>query len=111
MEPQGPTEEQREKILELVHSMQTGVQFEIAHEEGTVEIDFGPSSSASNRKHLRVGVNNALVEIGALRNTLIKCGVFEEHIFWSTYIEALEEEVKGYEKKLSEFMGSVVHLH
>lgn len=81
-----------EGYLAAAHAMQTGAAVELEHGGG----------EECNPKHLRVGVNSAMVEHAALAKLLIGKGVIHE----DEYMEALEQmmmvEVKSYEERLWE---------
>ena len=64
-------EEFVEKSNALLHAIQTGVAFCI--ERGSKEAE---------GKHLRVGINNALCELGAVTKLLIDKGVFTEEEYF-----------------------------
>lgn len=83
----------------LAHAMQSGVA-------QTLFLD--PSSGTP--KHLRVGVNMALVEIGALATLLIEKGVFTRQEYDAILLKGLRQEVASYEASLSEAMGVNVKL-
>jgi|SRR6185437_1930624 len=85
---------------DALHAMQTGVAVEINQNLTT----------AHSAKHLRVGVNSALVQDAALFRLLVKKGII-------TYNEYLEEirlemnrEVDRYEDRLSEMLGKCITL-
>jgi hypothetical protein len=77
------------KAGQLLHAIQSGVAFE--HSLG---------SRDGEPKHLRVGVNNALVEIGAIAKLLIDKGIVKEEEVFQYIVEGLEMEVKSYESRL-----------
>lgn len=60
-------EDKRIKYQKLLHAMQTGVAFKIEKEGKEIE-----------PKHLRVGVNAALVQTSATANLLMKKGLITE---------------------------------
>ena len=73
----------------LVHAMQSGVAWMEARDAS----DLRP-------KHLRVGINSAKVEIGALSRMLVKKGIctFEEIL--EEMITGMKDEVASYERTL-----------
>lgn len=87
-------EEKLQKYYELCHAMQAGVAMKMQKDDH----DTTP-------KHLRVGVNSALVESGALVGLLIKKGVITEEEWWDALIEAMEREVEMYTAKIKELYG------
>jgi len=78
----------------LVHAMQSGVAAE--HAMG---------SRDGEPKHLRVGVNVALVEASAVARLLIEKGVFTMAEYQTALIVALETEVASYEERLTRAGG------
>lgn len=84
---------------ELLHAMQSGVEYESQYD-----------SKSLTGKHLRVGVNNALVEGSALARLLIRKGVITEGEYFDVIIEGLEGEVRSYEQRLKKLMGATITL-
>lgn len=87
-------------ITALAHAMQSGV----AH-----VIQAGLSNEAEP-KHLRVGVNMAMVEHGALVELLINKGYCTLAEVKDFNITALEREVVSYEKQLQDHYGREIKL-
>ena len=85
-------EEQKQRYRDAVHAMQAGVSAIMAC-----------GSSEADPKHLRVGVNNALVEGGVLTKLLIDKGAFTEEEYFEALLEGVEAEVAKYKEKLKEF--------
>lgn len=81
------------------HAMQSGVA-------ATMEID----PNATTPKHLRVGVNSAMVEHSALVWLLLQKGVLTEQEYYSALADAMEREKALYEQELSSHYGSTVTL-
>ena len=52
-------------------------------------------------KHLRVGINSALVESAALAGLLISRGVITEEEYFETIADAMEAEKRRYEQMLT----------
>lgn len=93
--------EKRKKYVELCHAMQTGVAYEM-----NVDADV----SAITPKHLRVGVNSALVNSEALAKILLAKGIMTEDEYWDALIAAMQDEVIRYTKRLEEKYGIKVTL-
>lgn len=89
----------QQRYMAALHAMQSGVAAEM-------QLDPTPS----NPKHLRVGVNSALVSHSALVRLLIDKGVITEPEWFTALANAMEQEVKTYEERLSDHYGSRVHL-
>lgn len=81
------------------HAMQSGVKF-----------DQETGSNDGTPKHLRVGVNSALVNDFAIAKLLIAKGVITPVEYQEAVAEAMEEEVKRYEATLSKKLGSKISL-
>ncbi len=84
----------------LLHAMQTGVK-------ATMDYDLDDSHSP---KHLRVGINNALIINSALMRLLVEKGLITEKEFELSYNTVLREEVLTYELSLSEHLKTRVTL-
>jgi len=61
-------------------------------------------------KHLRVGVNSAMSDQGAIAQLLIAKGVFTEDEYAEAIAEGMRREVASYEKVLSKHFGKKVTL-
>ena len=85
--------------FELCHAMQPGVASKMGYDPAETE-----------PKHLRVGVNSALVSNGALVQLLIDKGVFAQAEYEAKLNEYMEREVKSYKADLSEHFGKPVKL-
>lgn len=67
------------------------------------EMEYG--SAATEPKHLRVGVNSALVDGAALAGLLVAKGVITEEEYLEAIASGMEREAKAYEQRLSEWLG------
>lgn len=83
----------------LQHAMQAGVRAEMTYDDG-------PTSP----KHLRVGVNSALVQNSALATLLVRKGVITELEYWQTQAEFWRDEVDRYQHRLKLHHGVDVKL-
>lgn len=101
-EPQDPTHLDllKEEYANALHAMQTGVMYylQLNNAEGT-------------SKHLRVGVNSALCSQRALLTILVEKGITTEEEYFTQLLAAVQEDVKSYEKLLSDHYGKEVTLH
>lgn len=86
-------DEYRQRYIAAAHAMQTGVAFMMNHTDET------------EPKHLRVGVNSAMVQHGALVHLLIQKGIITEEEWWKTLAECMEEEANDYAKKIEARLG------
>lgn len=82
-----------------MHGMQSGV---------AMKINFDASDTSP--KHLRVGVNSALVDSGAMAGLLIKKGVITEEEYLEMLVEVAERERESYERTLTGIVGTTVRL-
>lgn len=92
-------DELRAEYERLAHAMQSGVKVERDREEFN---GVGEEYRSTGPKHLRVGVNVALSDHGALANLLIKKGVITQEEYLEEIVEFMRREVRGYEARLSE---------
>lgn len=89
----------KQKYLELSHAMQSGVAFLMNHDR-----------SETDPKHLRVGVNSALVDSGALGGLLIKKGIITEEEYFQALTETMSADVESYSRKLEKVTGKKIIL-
>lgn len=92
-------EEKRRHCLSQAHSMQSGVAAEM-------NIDPAPTQP----KHLRVGVNMAMVEHAALVNLLTSKGIITDDEYLDALIEAMDSEIKEYRDRLKQHYGVDISL-
>lgn len=85
----------------LQHAMQTGVKLTL-HRTLRADTD---ATVKRELKHLRVGINSALVETGALTKCLVDAGVITLADFMDARIELLQRDVESYEQKLGVKLG------
>ena len=87
-----------EKLIQRIkasqHAMQSGVLMSMG---GATVL---PMNHESGPKHLRVGVNSAMVDHGALANLLMDKGVFTKEEYLEYLAVAYEKEQARYEKAL-----------
>ena len=67
-------------------------------------------SNETTTKHLRVGVNSAMVEHSALARLLIAKGIISGAEYLEALADGMREEVERYEHGLSEELGKPVTL-
>lgn len=92
-------EEDRARYERAMHAMQSGVAARMGYDHGE-----------TTPKHLRVGVNSALLQNSALALLLMRTGVIAEADYWKALADAAEEEKGLYERWLSNHTGATVHL-
>lgn len=92
--------EYRERYNKACHGMMCGVG---------LDIELGVNQSHSP-KHLRTGVNSAMVEHGGLVKLLMDKGVITEVEYYKALCEAMEQEHRRYEELLSKHTGTKMVL-
>lgn len=83
-------DEYQARYMAAMHAMQAGVS-----------IDESRGSRDLSPKHLRVGVNSALVDCASLAKALIDKGVLSEEEYFRALAEGAEREKAEYEERLS----------
>ena len=83
----------------LLHAIQTGVKYKMEYDD-----------SETTPKHLRVGVNSALVNHTAIWRLLVKKGVISRKEYEESLLEQLREEKAMYEAWLTERTGASITL-
>lgn len=81
------------------HAMQTGVATEMEH-----------NTKPTEPKHLRVGVNSAMVNQAALARLMIDKGIITADEYHAALADQMEAEVASYEDMLSARLGTKVRL-
>jgi hypothetical protein len=76
--------------LRALHAMQTGVALEMTRSD---------RASATTPKHLRVGVNSAMIQLTGLVRLLVAKGVFTPAEYWKYQADEAEREVERYEER------------
>jgi hypothetical protein len=92
-------DEKRQRYLALMHAVQSGVAYTMERDRGETE-----------PKHLRVGINAAMCDHGALVGLLVAKDVITDDEYLDALIAKLEEEVASYERRLSEAYGAKIRL-
>lgn len=93
------TAQAAQRTYDAAHAMQSGVKF---------DLELG--SDSASPKHLRVGVNSALVYEAAIAALLIEKGVFTQQEYAIACADQMEKEAARYAKLLSEKIGRPVTL-
>jgi hypothetical protein len=84
----------QERYRAAAHAMQSGV---------AMKMNFAPGETTP--KHLRVGINSAMSDQGALARLLIAKGVFTEDEYLEAVADGMEAEAASYEHQLREHFG------
>ncbi|HEV2778564.1 MAG TPA: hypothetical protein VGX25_04115 [Actinophytocola sp.] len=97
--PDPAVAEQIARYHAAAHAMQSGV---------AAKMNYDPDETTP--KHLRVGVNSAMVETSTIVKLLIAKGIITESEWYAVLADGMEAEKALYEAWLTERMGSQVHL-
>ena len=100
----------RVRYTNALHAVQSGVLALFLHENGPANTYHDKVIGECSRKHLRVGVNSALLDSAAIARLLIAKGVFTEEEHAEALAELAEQEKALYEAKLSGLKGAKVSL-
>jgi hypothetical protein len=93
------SEDHSKRYLTAMHAMQTGVSYTIEKKPQQVE-----------PKHLRVGVNAAMVDHSGLVKLLLDKGIITEEEYLKAIADAMEEEAEKYRQSAAEIYGPGVKL-
>lgn len=89
-----------DRYFAAAHAMQSAVAYFM--ESGLAR------SKETTPKHLRVGVNSAMMETSALGRLLMAKGIITEHEYYKSLADGMEAEVASYEQMLpDEFKGKI----
>lgn len=88
-----------QRVVDASHAIQSGVAWRM-----------GIDRAETDGKHLRVGVNVAMVEHGALALLLIRKGIITELEYLEAVAEGLEAEKARYEAYLTKATGAEIDL-
>ncbi len=89
----------QERYQAAAHAMQSGVAMEMNYD-----------SKCTQPKHLRVGVNSALVDSSALAELLISKGVIAEDEYLDAIAAGMEREAESYRARLQDHFGTSITL-
>lgn len=97
-------EQVKQRYLKACHAMQTGVKL-------LMQVDPGDGDTGeTSPKHLRVGVNSALISASAAVQLLIEKDVITELEYFTKLATLTEEDVRSYEQRLSQYFEKPVTL-
>lgn len=88
-----------ERYEKALHAMQSGVAMEINYDNNSIM-----------PKHLRVGINSALVETSMLAKILISKGIITSEEYEKELADSMEIEKRRYETMLSNHFGREIKL-
>jgi hypothetical protein len=92
-------EEDQVRYKAAMHAVQTGVAYKMQYDPGE-----------TSPKHLRTGVNSAMVETSALVQLLVDKGIITDGEWYKTLADFAERERDTYQRELSEHFGSNITL-
>ena len=84
-------EEAQARYSAAAHAMQTAVAVKMQHD-----------TKETQPKHLRVGINSALVNAGGLVTLLMDKGIITREEYYSAMADAMERESEQYRQELIE---------
>lgn len=93
----------------LLHSVQTGIAWTIAFDNPDV-FDINGDPNLRAHKHLRVGIDSAKSDHGALVKLLIDKKLINEDEYYDYLIEFMQREKHSYEEMLSEKLSKKITL-
>jgi len=89
------TEQDQRRYTAAMHAVQSGV---------ALKMHWDPDETSP--KHLRVGMNSALIGNGALAKLLLDKGVFTEDEFHAALADFAEAEVESYQREANAYYRS-----
>lgn len=90
-----PTAEQASALETLAHRVQSAIAFFEGRRDA-----FGERCAETEGKHLRVGVNSALVEASAMARLMFRKGLITAAEYFDVLIETWEQEVDSYRARI-----------
>lgn len=95
-----PTADQAAALESLAHRVQSAIAFFEGRRDS-----FGERYAETESKHLRVGVNSALVETSALARLMFRKGLLSAAEYFDALIEVWEQEVDSYRSRIKQIDG------
>lgn len=92
------SDDQRRRYEAAAHAMQSGVAADQS------------SGGRESHKHLRVGINSAMVETSAIGQLLMAKGIVSADEYAEAIVAGMEAEVLRYQQLLSDRYGKAVTL-
>ena len=103
-------QEDQLRYTRAAHAMQSGVKMMQNYEHPELVIPDDKFEASDSPKHLRVGVNAAMVDHGGLTNLLISKGIITMAEYFKFAADTMEQEVHNYEKRIKDEIGTEVKL-
>lgn len=94
-----------DRYLKALHGVQTAVKVRMLYEQKQYS---DPDTHATSPKHLRTGVNSAMVNNQAVARLLIDKGIFTVEEYNKAMADCMEEELASHEKLLRD-LGAISH--
>jgi hypothetical protein len=92
-------EDIKREYADLCHAMQSGV---------AMMMNYDPAATAP--KHLRTGLNSAMVDSGALAGLLIAKGLITEQEYFTALRDKMRAEVESYERLVRDCVGGAPEI-
>ncbi len=92
-------DELKERYAKAMHGVQSGV---------AMKMNFDATDTTP--KHLRTGINSAMVDTAALTQLLIRKGIFTQEEHLEELVVQAERERAAYEAELSALIGTDIRL-
>lgn len=89
--------EMQRRYANAMHGIQTAILFEIEH--------VGLNNAEASPKHLRTGINSAMVNDHAVAKLLVAKGIFTEQEYAVAVMEAAEEELASMTERVRNSTG------
>lgn len=89
----------KERYVDACHAMQSGIAMMMNYD-----------SASTTPKHLRVGVNSAMVDSSALANLLISKGIITEEEYFKAIADGMEKEVQDYKLRIRIALAKKLNL-
>jgi hypothetical protein len=96
-------EEDQARYVRAAHAMQSGVRLKMSRAGVPDDEELWPGETSP--KHLRVGVNAAMSDLGALVRLLISKGLFTQEEYTEAIADAMEDEQHSYEAEFGVQFG------
>lgn len=94
----------QERYIAAAHAMQSGVKADMETDPNR------DSQGATTPKHLRVGVNTALSNVGSLAKLLIDKGIITEDEYFEAIADGMERERDRYRELITSRFGVDINL-
>lgn len=100
------TEIDRQRYIDDMHAIQTGIAMMIEHNATT-----GARYAEIEPKHLRVGINSAMIDTGALMALLVNKGFITMDEVDAALADMADRDVETYTKMVNDALGGEGRIH